>query len=127
MRSTVLRIVLALIVMGGMAAVVWLYMASPPLQNVTLDDLTQPAEVVLKAPEGVTAVVGLQVIGSGQVDGDARIELVLNGRVHETFLIGGPVNIQWYGDWYSPEVHVRYAPAAAKDGSVKLGFRFSSL
>ena len=102
-------------------------MAYRPLPAVTIGDLSRPADVVLKAPEGSTAVVGLHVVGSGLVDGDARLELVLDGRVHETFLIQGPVDINWYGDWYSPEVQVRYTPGSAKGGSVKLGYRFSVL
>jgi hypothetical protein len=127
MRSAISKVALALVVLGVAVVLLWSYMASRQPPSVKLDDLTRSSEIVLKAPNGETAIVGLEVIGSGQVDGNARVELMLDGRVQEAALLQGPVEFRWSGDWYSPEALVRYTPGSATSGSVKLSYRFASL
>lgn len=89
-------------------------------------DASQPATIVLKS-ESAEGVVGLDVFGTGHVDGTGRIELILNGQPYKSEVLIDDVAFRWGGDWYSPEATIRYTPQDARGGAIKLSYRFRSL
>jgi hypothetical protein len=93
-----------------------------------IPDAGRPAEMTLHARGTETRIYGLDVEGVADIQGDATIELVLNGAGYKTVQLHGHTTFTWGGDWYSPDAIVRYAPASRRTkGSVMLKYRFKTL
>jgi hypothetical protein len=93
-----------------------------------IPDAGRPAEVTLHARRGETQIVGLEAEGVADIQGDATIELVLNGAGYKTVQLHDHTNFTWGGDWYSPDAIVRYVPASRMTkGSITLKYRFKTL
>jgi hypothetical protein len=90
--------------------------------------LIPDAEMTLHARRTETKIYCLDVEGVADIQGDATIELVLNGAGYKTVQLHGHTTFTWGGDWYSPDAIVRYAPASRlTKGSVMLKYRFKAL
>jgi len=64
---------------------------------------------------------GLLIMGKGYVDGEARIALVLEGKVYKTRVVSGNVKFQWRENWRDDRAILRYQPLSVTEGN----FRFS--
>ena len=58
----------------------------------------------------------LSVTGSGEINGNVKITLILNGEAYKT----DSVTFHWGGDWYSDQAEIQYAPKSVTGGSLKL-------
>jgi hypothetical protein len=88
-------------------------------------DVTKPATIILKKNAEQGAVHSLSVVGSGELDGNAEITLILNGEPYKTETLSGKVDFRWRGDWYSDQAEIRYTPASVTGGSLKLKYEFN--
>jgi hypothetical protein len=113
-------IVAGLSVLTAATAVTWWWLPA----TLTISDAGSPVELTLRAPNGSKGVYALDVRGSGRIDGEAEIALILNGQPYKVTNLDGVVHFEWGGDWYAPEAVVRYRPLSAKSGSIKLRYRF---
>jgi hypothetical protein len=95
--------------------------------SLIIADVARPTELTLRAKDHPDRVYALDVRGSGSINGEAEIALILNGQPYKTVRLNGPVHFAWGGDWYAPEAVVRYTPLSATSGSIKLRYRFRSL
>ncbi len=87
--------------------------------------VTKAETIVLKKASGQGPVHSLSVIGSGVLQGDAEISLILNGCSYKTEKLSGKVDFRWRGDWYSDQAEIRYTPTSVNGGSLKLKYEFS--
>ena len=116
-------IVAGLLIVTAAALAAWLWLPA----TVTIADAGIPIELTLRAPGAPKRVYALDVQGSGRIDGEAEVTLILNGQPYKVAHLSGVVHFEWGGDWYSPEAVVRYRPLSAKAGVIKLRYRFHSL
>src|SRR5437870_5444468 len=96
-----------LLVVGGfllgavLAMAVWFLCAPYILMpSVTLTDVQQPETLVLGKKTGIPTH-GITIRGSGEIDGEATISLLLNDEPYKVAKLSGKVNFEWGGDWYS--------------------------
>lgn len=109
-------------------AAVWAVGCAPRSRaEVLISDPSRAVDLILKAPKGEKATHALTVVGTGRIEGEAQISLMLNGIPQQTQHVTGTVEFTWREDWYSPEATVRYTPSSAKTGAIRLSYRFSSL
>jgi hypothetical protein len=93
-----------------------------------IPDASRPAEMTLHARRAESKIYGLDIEGVADIQGDATIELALNGKGYKTVQLHGHTTFTWSGDWYSPDAIVRYAPASRlTKGSIMLKYRFKTL
>ena len=88
-------------------------------------DVTKAETIVLKKASGQGPVHSLSVTGSGEIQGDAEISLILNGGQYKTEKMSGKVDFRWGGDWYSDHAEIRYTPTSVTGGSLKLNYEFN--
>lgn len=93
------------------------------MPNVGLSDVRNRETLVLREELG-KPVHGITIRGSGEVEGDATVSLVLNGDPYIVAKLNGKVDFQWGGDWYSETAQIRYEPEAVRSGKVVLHYRF---
>jgi len=83
--------------------------------------------MVLKKQAGRGPVYSIALRGSGAIDGEVTISLMLNGSVYKVEHLTGTVSFVWAGDWYSDTAGVRYEPKAVMSGKVVLEYAFHTL
>jgi hypothetical protein len=120
-----------LLVVGGLVfaasfvLAVWLlcapYLLTP---SVAVGDVRQVETLVLGEKTGNPYTHGITVRGSGEVDGEATISLLLHDQPYKVAKLRGKVDFEWGGDWYSETAEVRYEPASVRSGKVVLHYRF---
>lgn len=120
---------IALVAATALGAAAWAPLSSylRPGATARIADPTRSIELKLRASESADAIYSIRIVGTGQIDGDAEVSLMLNGQPHMTERMRGPIAFTWSGDWYASEATVRYTPTSAKSGTVKLHYRFFSL
>jgi hypothetical protein len=108
-----------------LAIAVWFLCAPDILMpSVTITDVRQPGSLVLGKETGNAYTHGITIRGSGEIDGEATISLLLNGKPYKVAKLRGKVNFEWGGDWYSETAEIRYQPANVQSGKVVLQYRF---
>jgi hypothetical protein len=122
MRSARYLIVLTIVALAG----VWFLIRLLP-QTASIADATTAQDLTLRAKPGQTHIYSLDVTGSGSIDGDAEICLMLNGKPYKPVKLHGRVHFSWGGDWYSQTATVRYAPHGVKRGALVLRYQFRTL
>jgi hypothetical protein len=121
-----------LLVVGGLllvallAVAVW-YLCAPNMPSVTLSNVRRPETLVLGKETGNGNVYGITIRGSGEIDGEAIVSLLLNGEPYKVEKLRGKVNFEWGGDWYSETAKIRYEPANVRTGKLVLHYRFHRL
>ncbi|HMF16053.1 MAG TPA: hypothetical protein VKE98_02550 [Gemmataceae bacterium] len=120
-----------LLVVGGVllatlvAIAVWFF-ADPLLPNVTISDVRRPETLVLGKETG-NPPYGITIRGSGEVDGEATLSLLLNGEAYKVEKLSGTVSFEWGGDWYSETAEIRYEPINVRSGKLIFHYRFHRL
>lgn len=92
-----------------------------------IPDVTASTEVTLHGKSLQRRIYSLDVVGFGNIDGDAEISLVLNGEPYKGVKLHGRVRFVLDGDWHSPTAVVRYTAVSVKGGSLILRYRFNDL
>ena len=118
-----LAIVIVLLIAGASSAVVWSWWPA----SISIADVGKATDVTLRAKDDAGGIYALDVKGSGHINGEAEITLILNGQPYKSARLRGPVHFSWGGDWYSPDAIVRYKPLSTTSGSLQLKYRFHSL
>jgi hypothetical protein len=104
-------------ILGAAAvALVWFAISDP---SVSVRDVRQPETLVLGVETGHPAY-SISIHGSGRIDGEATITLLLGGQPYRVEKLSGRVDFRWGGDWYSETAEVRYEPADVRSGKVVL-------
>ena len=93
----------------------------------TISDVSKSETVLLDKQAGQGPIHSITVIGSGRLNGEAEISLILNDGPYKTARLSGAVDFRWGGDWYSDQAEIRYTPISATYGKLKLKYRFNDL
>ena len=118
------RIVRFVVAASIALVVAWVAIRMTP-QWERIPDVTKSTEVTLHAKLRQRRISSLDVVGFGNIDGDAEISLILDGEPYKAVKLHGQVRFVWGGTWYSPTAVVRYTPGAVKRGSLTLRYRFN--
>lgn len=94
---------------------------------VRVSDVQKQEVITLKNEPKRGEVHGISIRGRGTIDGEARIDLMLNGSPYKTERLSGKVNFSWGGDWYSDTAEIRYEPIKVSAGELWIQYRFSTL
>jgi hypothetical protein len=92
--------------------------------SAAVSDVRSAEILVLGQKAGSHTTHAIKVCGSGEIDGEATISLLLNGEPYKVAKLRGPVNFEWGGDWYCETAEVRYEPANVRSGKVVLRYKF---
>lgn len=88
-------------------------------------DVTKPSAIVLTKQPSQGSIHSFSVSGSGEINGTAKISLILNGGPYKTETLSGSVSFQWGGDWYSDHAEIQYTPISVTRGNLKLKYKFN--
>ena len=83
--------------------------------------------ITLKNSNNQKHVYGIDIRGLGNIDGDATITLILNGKPYKTEKLRGGVSFKWGGDWYSDTAEIQYTPGYVNSGELVIEYKFSTL
>jgi hypothetical protein len=120
-----LRIPAIVVVAGFLAAGAWfLWVSFIKMPSVSVSDVRQGETLVLGTKTGNPYTHGITIRGSGEIDGDATISLLLNGEQYKVAKLNGRIDFEWGGDWYSETAEVRYEPTNVQAGKVVLHYIF---
>ena len=94
-------------------------------QVVDVRDVAKEENLILKKEKGQEHIHRLDIKIVGELDGDAEMSLMLNGKVYETAELSGMFDLKMYGgDWYSDSAELIYEPLNAKSGKVTIVYKF---
>lgn len=117
------RVVIVILLLAFGAIAVWeLSGLSAPSERV--HDVCQAETLVLGQETGDLHTYGISIHGSGYIDGDATISLLLNGQPYKVEKLSGRFNFEWRAEWYAETASVRYEPAGVRSGKVVLYYEF---
>jgi hypothetical protein len=120
-----LRIPTIVVAVGSLAVGAWfLWVSFIKMPSVSISDVRQCETLVLGTKTGNPYTHGITIRGSGEIDGDATISLLLNGEQYKVAKLNGRIDFAWGGDWYSETAEVRYKPTSVRAGKVVLHYRF---
>jgi hypothetical protein len=89
-----------------------------------LSDLRENQQLLLRNKTLSKSTYGLLILGKGEIDGRARIALLLDGRVYKTEIISGKVQFQWREKWRNPHAIIRYQPLNVTEGNLRFSVTF---
>lgn len=95
-------------------------------RSVKVVDVRREEVVILKNTYRTDHVHGINIRGSGNIDGEASISLILNGELYRTEILKGKVRFNWGGDWYSDKAEIRYTPKNVNSGELIIEYKFST-
>ena len=99
----------------------------PPHQQIEIKNITNTETLILKKLSNQSNIHSLKIKGSGNIDGEAKISLILNGKEYKTANLSGMVNFDWGGDWYSDSAEIIYHPINVKGGKISINYCFFNL
>lgn len=117
----VLRICLLL------SLLVALYSCAKYDHRVSIADVKKEQVVVLRKEPSQGNVYGISIRGNGNIDGEARIVWMLDGKPYKTEPVKKKVNFSWGGDWYSDTAEIHYEPVRVSRGELIIEYQFSTL
>jgi hypothetical protein len=94
------------------------------MQTRQVADVTEADTIILTKTASQGPVYAVLIIGSGEIDGEGEISLILDGEAYLTEMLSGEVAFRWDTDWYADEAEIRYIPASASSGDLILRYRF---
>lgn len=95
-------------------------------QRQAIVDVTKPQTLTLKC-DATRKVHALEINGSGRIEGDATIALMLNGAPYKSETLRGNIDFKWNGDWYSDSAEIVYSPRSVTSGELTLTYEFHGL
>ena len=96
-------------------------------QKYGVADVTKPETISLAKQSGQGNIHSFSITGSGQIEGNAIIKVLLDGKPYKDEQLSGVVDFHWSGDWYSDSAEIKYEPLSVKTGSLALTYRFNDL
>lgn len=85
-----------------------------------ISDVAEEEDIVLTSENDTPSKFVL--VGSGRVDGEAKLILYLEGSPYQEHLLSGDVDFEWRDDWYSEELTLRYVPNDVTGGELVLKY-----
>lgn len=120
------RRILALCVVGLLAALLGVLGWTLAPARVAVQDVNQPETLVLEDKrKGNTYAYSIS--GSGELDGEATFTLLLGEEPYRVERVSGRFAFRWGGDWYSDTARVRYEPINVKSGKAVLRYTVDKL
>ncbi|RYF41724.1 MAG: hypothetical protein EOO38_20415 [Cytophagaceae bacterium] len=89
-----------------------------------IKDVTKAEVLILRKKPAQGPIHRFDVTASADLQGVARIQLILNGAVYKEEVLKDRARVQWSSDWYSDEAEIRYIPLAVSKGSFALTYDF---
>lgn len=89
-----------------------------------LSDPTESQQLLLRKRLVNKPTYGLLILGKGYIDGEARIALVLDGKVYKSRVISGNVKFQWRENWRDHRAILRYEPLSVTEGTLRFSVTF---
>jgi hypothetical protein len=118
------RVGIAVLLVGAsIALAIW----ARPAPSALVCDVRQAEILVLGEETGNPSTYAISIRGSGQIDGEATVSLLLNGRPNKVEKLRRMVDFQWGGDWYSETAKVQYEPSGVRSGKVVLHYNFHKI
>jgi hypothetical protein len=96
-------------------------------QSLSLEDVSQPARIVLSKQSHQGDIHRLSVVGSGKIIGEATLTLYLGDEPYRHELLANEVGFSWEGDWYADTAELVYAPTNVTGGTLHLSYTFGDL
>jgi hypothetical protein len=106
-------------------------------RTLVIDELWEPRDYRLSSGTNDEEVHGFEVTGHGEFAGSVTIELIERTwnpktstgteSISEKVTLENGGSFEWGGDWYSAEAIIRVTPGSARDGKIKLRYRFNTL
>ena len=90
----------------------------------TINDPTQDEIITLTKMPEQDGIYSWTVKGTGEIEGEATISVMLNEEPYLTEELSGKVDFQWNGDWYGDEAEIVYSPISVMSGNLTLKYRF---
>ncbi len=94
--------------------------------SVKVTDIRKEEVIILRNTNNPEPVYGISIRGSGNIDGEATVSLILNGEAYKTEKLKGRVSFKWGGDWYSDTAEIRYKPNNVNSGELVIEYKFST-
>ncbi len=92
--------------------------------SVQVADVHKEQTIILKNTHKPGYVYSIHISGSGNLDGEASISLILNGEPYKTQALKDVVDFEWSGDWYADQAEIRYKPVNINSGTLVIRYRF---
>ncbi len=89
-----------------------------------LSDPTENQQLLLRKRFVSKPTYGLLIMGKGYIEGEARIALVLEGKVYKTKVVSGNVKFQWRENWRNHRAILRYQPFSVTEGNLRFSVTF---
>ena len=96
-------------------------------QRLEIADLQKPQVITLHKKSDQGNIYSMRIRGSGKLNSEARIVLMLNEKPYKTEQMNGKVNFTWGGDWYSDSMELRYQPLKVNSGIFVIEYYFADL
>lgn len=94
-------------------------------QKVEIENAAVSDTLVLKKNSAQQHIHKLTIWVRGELDGNASLSLMLDGKLYLTEKLSGKFDHKMYStDWYSDSAELVYKPTGVKNGSVKLIYTF---
>ena len=90
----------------------------------SIGDPTQDEVITLTKMPEQDGIYSWTLKGSGEIEGEATISVMLNEEPYLTEELSGKVDFQWNGDWYGDEAELVYTSVSATGGNLDLKYRF---
>ena len=118
------RIIIAAFVVAAFVAITDWLLSAP---SIAVRNVREAETLVLGQDAGNPCTYGISIHGSGHIDGEATLSLMVGGKPYRVQKLRGDINFEWDGDWYAETAEVRYEPAGVRSGKVVLSYQFHKL
>jgi len=95
-------------------------------QELLVVDVTKSERIILKS-KNKKYPYAISIRGSGHVNGNAEVLLMVNNKPYKTVSIAGKVDFYWRGDWYENEAIVQYNASDVTEGRLIIEYSFETL
>ena len=106
--------------------VIFLASCSKYDQNVIIDNVSESQAIKLTNNKKGN-VHSINIRFSGHIQGNAQVQLMLNGNPYKTENIKGKVHLKWGGDWYSDNAIIKYTATNVTNGKILIEYKFETI
>jgi hypothetical protein len=96
-------------------------------QETKISAVTKAETIVLQKQADQEYIVSLHLRVHGNLDGQARLSLMLQGKNYKSEHVSGNINFTYDGDWYSNSAEIRYEPINVAAGTLLIDYSFSTI
>jgi len=93
-------------------------------QRIEVSDLQNPQVIKLHKKQSQKYINAMRIRGTGKLNGEANIVLMLNDKPYKKANLNGNVSFNWGADWYSDDMEIRYQPVKVDSGTILIEYSF---